>query len=128
MKRFQKYFTKFLRIIISGSLRHLLFRLIGLNNYISLMLKVVDHRGNQRAKKNILCIERRLFEKDIDELSNRIRKYGWIWLRKNQITVYQVPILPKGHLKQTEYLNKIKEAPQQWEECIRRSKILIKRF
>ena len=128
MKRFQKYFTKFLRIIISGSLRHLLFRLIGLNNYISLMLKVVDHRGNQRAKKNILCIERRLFEKDIDELSNRIRKYGWIWLRKNQITVYQVPILPKGHLKQTEYLNKINEAPQQWKECIRRSKILIKRF
>lgn len=128
MRRYQKYFTKFLRLIISGSLRHILFRLIGLNNYISLILKVVDHRGNQRAKKNILCIERSMFEKDVDELSQRIRKYGWIWLRKSQISVYQTPILPKDHLIQTEYLDKIKEAPQKWEECIKRSKILIKRF
>lgn len=128
MRRYQKYFKKLLRKIISGNLRHVLFRLIGLNNYISLMLKAVDHRGNKRAKKNILCIERRLFEKDVEELSDRVRKYGWIWLRKNQITVYQVPILPKSHLIQTQYSDKIKDAPKQWKECIRRSKILIKRF
>ena len=62
------------------------------------MLKAVDHRGNQRAKKNILCIERSMFESDVNELSHRIRKYGWIWLKKSQITVYQTPILPKSHL------------------------------
>ena len=78
MKRFKKYFIKLLRIVISGRLRNLIFPLIGLNNYISLMLKVADHRGNQRATKNILCIERSMFEKDIDELSYRVRKYGWI--------------------------------------------------
>ena len=128
MRRYQKYFKKLLRIIISGGLRYTLFRLIGLNNYISLILKVVDQRGNQRAQKNILCIERSMFEKDIDELSYRIRKYGWIWLRKNQITVYQIPILPKDHMAQTAYLNKIEEAPDKWKECVRRSKILIKRF
>ena len=128
MNKYQKYFTKLIRLIISGSFRHVLFRLIGLNNYIGLMLKAIDHRGNKRAAKNILCIERSMFEKDINELSYRVRKYGWIWLRKNQINVYQVPILPKSHLVQTEYLNKIKEAPHQWEECVRRSKILIKRF
>ena len=128
MKKYQKYFKKIIRGIISGNFRHIIFRFIGLNNYISLMLKAIDHRGNQRAAKNILCIERSMFEKDINELSHRVRKYGWIWLRKNQINVYQIPILPKDHLVQTEYLNKIKEAPQQWEECVRRSKILIKRF
>ena len=128
MKRFKKYFIKLLRIIISGRLRNLIFPLIGLNNYITLMLKVADHRGNQRATKNILCIERSMFEKDIDELSYRVRKYGWIWLRKNQITVYQIPVLPNSHLLQTGYLNKIHEAPQKWEECIKRSKTLIKRF
>jgi len=128
MRRYQKYFNKFLRLIISGNLRNILFRLIGLNNFISLMLKAVDHRGNQRAKKNILCIERSMFESDVNELSYRIRKYGWIWLKKSQISVYQIPILPKSHLNQTEYLEKIKETPQQWEECIRRSEILIKRF
>ena len=128
MKKYQKYFKKIIRVIISGHFRHTIFRLIGLNNYISLMLKAIDHRGNQRAAKNILCIERSMFEKDIDELSHRVRKYGWIWLRKSQIIVYQAPILPKDHLVQTEYLNKIKEAPQQWKECVRRSKILIKRF
>ena len=124
----KKYLVKFLSRIISGNLRHLLFQLIGLNNYISLILKAVDHRGNKRAAKNVLCIERRLFEKDVEELSNRVRKYGWIWLRKNQITVYQTPVLPKTHLKQGEYLNKIQEAPEKWDECIKRSKLLIKRF
>jgi len=128
MKKYKKYFTKIVREIISGKLRHIIFHLIGLNNYISLILKALDHRGNTRASKNILCIERSMFEKDVDELSNRIRKYGWIWLRKNQITVYQTPILPKKHLKQTEYYEMIKEAPKQWEECIERSKILIARL
>ena len=128
MNRYQKYFKKLIRIIISGNLRYILFRLIGLNNYVSLILKAVDHRGNQRAKKNILCIERSMFEKDINELSYRIRKYGWIWLRKNQITVYQIPLLPKDHMIQNAYLHKIDEAPDKWKECIRRSKILIKKF
>tara|TARA_B100001057_G_C22822938_1_gene940167 strand:- start:49 stop:1329 length:1281 start_codon:yes stop_codon:yes gene_type:complete len=128
MRRYQKYFKRILNIIISGSLRHIIFRLIGLDNYISLILKAADHRGNQRAQKNILCIERTIFEKDINELSYRVRKYGWIWLRKNQITVYQTPILPKSHLTQRKYIDKIKEAPNQWEECIKRSKILMKRF
>ena len=128
MKRYQKYFTKLLRTIISGRLRYIIFYLVGLDRYVSLMIKAVDHRGNQRAKKNILCIERSNFEKDIDELSYRVRKYGWIWMRKNQITVYQTPILPKSHLKQTTYLDKIKEAPEKWKECIRRSKLLIKKF
>tara|TARA_B100001063_G_scaffold155844_1_gene145399 strand:+ start:884 stop:2059 length:1176 start_codon:yes stop_codon:yes gene_type:complete len=92
------------------------------------MLKAVDHRGNKRAKKNILCIERSMFEKDINELSYRVRKYGWIWLMKSQFTVYQIPILPKSHLVQIAYFNKIQEAPKQWQECIEKSKILIKRF
>ena len=128
MKKYQKYFNKFLRLLISGNLQNILFRLIGLNNFITLILKAADHRGNRRAKKNILCVERGMFESDINELSHRVRKYGWIWLKKSQITVYQTPILPKSHLYQTEYLEKIKEAPKQWEECIQRSKILIKRF
>ncbi len=128
MLRYQKYFRKLLRLIISGNLRYILLRIIGLNNYISLMLKAIDHRGNQRAAKNILCIERSMFEKDINELSYRVRKYGWIWLRKNQITVYQIPLLPKSHMVQTLYQSKIKEASKQWNECIRRSKILIERF
>ena len=128
MKRYKKYFTKIIREIISGKLRHIIFHLIGLNNYISLILKALDHRGNIRASKNILCIERSMFDKDVSELSNRIRKYGWIWLRKNQISVYQNPILPKKYSKQTEYYEMIKEAPKQWEECIKRSKILITRL
>ena len=67
MRRYLKYFNKLLRLIISGNLQNILFRLIGLNNFISLMLKAVDHRGNQRAKKNILCIERSMFESDIND-------------------------------------------------------------
>ena len=128
MRRYLKYFNRLIRLIISGNLQNILFRLIGLSNFINLVLIAVDHRGNQRAKKNILCIERSMFERDVNELSHRIRKYGWIWLKKSQITVYQTPILPKRHLQQTEYFEKIQEAPQKWEECIRRSKILIKRF
>ena len=106
MARYQKYLRKLLRLFISGNFRYILLRFIGLNNYISLILKAIDHRGNQRAAKNILCIERSMFEKDIDELSYRVRKYGWIWLRKNQITVYQIPLLPKSHMVQTLYQNK----------------------
>ena len=51
MGKYLKYFNKLLRLIISGNLQNILFRLIGLNNFITLILKAVDHRGNQRAKK-----------------------------------------------------------------------------
>ena len=128
MKKYQKYFKKILRSIISGKFRYLLLSTIGLNNYFSLIIRAMDQRGNQRANKNILCIERSLFEKDIDELSYRIRKYGWIWLRKSQINVYQENLLPRSHMVQTLYQKKIEEAPDKWKECIRRSKMLMKRL
>jgi TusA-related sulfurtransferase len=128
MTQYKKYFKMIIRKAISGRLRFIIFYLIGLNNYISLIIKAIDHRGNTRASKNILCIERSMFEKDVDELSRHIRKYGWIWMTKNQITTYQTLILPKNHQIQTEYYRRISEDPKKWEECIRRSKILISRL
>ena len=100
MRIYQKVFKKSLNLFISGKFRHILFRFIGLNNYISLIMRSIDIRGNDRAKKNILCVEKSLFEKDVDELSHRVRKYGWIWLRKSQFTVYQDKLIPKKNRKQ----------------------------
>jgi len=128
MRLYQRSFKKLLNIFISSNFRHLLLRIIGLNNYISLIIKSIDIKGNVRAKKNILCVEKSLFEKDVDELSYRIRKYGWIWLSKRQLTVYQDKIIPEKYRGQKKYLKHIDKIPAEWEKCIKRSKILLKRL
>lgn len=128
MRLYQKFFIKSLNLFISSKFRHLLLRLIGLNNYFSLVMKSIDIRGNTTAQKNILCIERSLFEKDIEELSYRVRKYGWIWLRKSQFTVYQDNLIEKKYRGQKNYFNHINKTPTKWRECIRRSKILLRKF
>ena len=123
MRLYQRSFKKLLNIFISSNFRHLLLRIIGLNNYISLIIKSINIKGNVRAKKNILCVEKSLFEKDVDELSYRIRKYGWIWLSKRQLTVYQDKIIPEKYRGQKKYLKHIDKIPAEWEKCIKRSKI-----
>lgn len=128
MRIYQKFLKKTLNLIISSKFRYLIFKFIGLNNYISLMLKSIEIKGNLRAKKNILCVERSLFEKDVDELSYRIRKYGWVWLKKSQLTVYQNKLIPKKYRGQMEYLNHLDKIPNEWNECIKKSKILLQRF
>lgn len=128
MRFYQRTFKKLLNIIISSNLRHILIQIIGFNNYISLIIKFADIKGNTRAKKNILCVEKSLFEKDVDELSHRIRNYGWIWLSKRQITVYQDKIIPRKYRGQKVFKNYLKEIPEEWRKCIEMSKILIKRF
>ena len=87
-------------ITSSSSFRYIIFRLLGFNNYISLIIKSLDVKGNNLAKKNILCVQRTLFEKDIDQLSYRVRKYGWIMLKKSQISLYQEDLIPKRFRRQ----------------------------
>lgn len=128
MKLYQRVLRKSLDLIISSQFRHILLRIVGLNNYISLIMKSLDIRGNVLAKKKILCVERRYFEKDVDELSHRVRKYGWIWLKKSQLTAYQDQILPRKYIGQKKYHKYINDAPEIWAECISRSKILLKRL
>jgi len=128
MRNYQKIFKKLLNIIISSNLRHILIQLIGFNNYTSLIMKSINIKGNTRAKKNILCVEKSLFEKDVDELSHRIRKYGWVWLSKKQITVYQDKIIPKKYRGQKKFRQYLDEIPNEWRKCIEMSKILIQKL
>jgi len=128
MRLYQRSFKKLLNKLISSKFRHLLLKVIGLNNYITLILKSVKIKGNLNARQNILCVEKGLFEKDVDELSYRVRQYGWIWLSKRQLTVYQDKIIPKKYRGQRKYIQHIDKIPDEWAECIRRSKVLIKRL
>ena len=59
MRLYQRSFKKLLNIFISSNFRHLLLRIIGLNNYISLIIKSINIKGNVRAKKkHSLCGEK----------------------------------------------------------------------
>lgn len=128
MDKYQKIFRKLFHYLARSKIRFIIFKLIGFNNYVSLIMKTLDIKGNNRANKKILCIERRFFEKDVDELSYRIRKYGWIWLKKSHLIAYQENLIPKKYRGQKNYINNIKNISDQWQECIRRSKILLKRL
>lgn len=118
-----------LNYITSGSsLRYIIFRFLGFNNYVSLVIKSLDIKGNKTAKKNILCIERTLFEKDVDELSIRIRKYGWIMIKKSQITLYHEEFIPKEFRGQMKFLKHKDKIVDEWKECVNRSKFLLKKL
>lgn len=128
MNNYKKNFNLFLSKILNSKFRYIIYYTIGFNSYLSLILKISKIKGNNQAKKNIICLERSFFEKDVDQLSYRIRKYGWIWLKKDQITLYQENLIPKKFRKQTLYLKHVKKFPDKWKENIKKSKLLIKKF
>ena len=127
--RFRYEITKtILHLLLNSNFRYILFKCLGYNKFFSLILKSSQIQGNQNAQKNILYVKRSLFDKDIEQLSYRVRKFGWIGLPIPQITIYQEKLIPKKYRVQMKYSKSKDQLKNQWEECIKRSKNLLIRF
>ena len=56
MYKYKKIYKKLFHYLARSRMRFIIFKLIGFNNYVSLIMKTLDIKGNNRANKKILCI------------------------------------------------------------------------
>lgn len=94
--------------------------------YLKLMLDSVEVQGNTHAGKRILCLPKPLFDKDFEQLSYRLREYGWIWFEKHMFKACldgSVPIYARGQKKYAEYLS---DPNVHWDKVFAKAQLLVK--
>jgi hypothetical protein len=74
--------------------------------YVSLVVRLLRIDGNKFSDHKILCFSRSLFDKDYEQLSYRLRDYGWIWFYKELFTVCLdgIPEYARGHKNTQNFL------------------------
>jgi hypothetical protein len=94
--------------------------------YLSWVLDVMQIDGNALSSKRILCISRDLFDKDYEQLSYRLRSYGWIWFEKGLFTVFLDGPIPKYARGQKEYAKYLNDKNVRWDLVIDKAQFLIR--
>jgi hypothetical protein len=93
--------------------------------FVLLIRQDLVRQGNLHAEKTVLCLGRRPFDKDFDELSHRVRSYSWIWLDNQRINLLLKGLLPEKCREQTFYQQTLEEFPDEWAEVIGRTRHLV---
>jgi len=112
--------------IVYRKFAKILARVLPYSWYLKLMLDSVEVQGNRYAEKRILCLPKPLFDKDFEQLSYRLREYGWIWFEKHMFKAClegAIPIHARGQKKYAEYLN---DPAVQWDRVIDKAQKLIR--
>lgn len=114
-----------LKLAFSGKRISLLYRLLPFKLYTRLIASVLEIQGNQHAEEVVLCFSRHLFDKDFEQMSYRIRTYGWIWFNKSYVIAYHDKI-PKKYRRQMDYTEGLNDPGVNWEKYISRGCQLLR--
>ena len=117
---------KKLRIQFYLKFASILVRCIPYKWYVELMLDSIEVKGNAHSDKTVLCLPKPLFDKDFEQLSYRLRDYGWIWFQKNLFKACFSGLIPKYALKQKIYVQYLDDKNIKWEKLIVKAQILVR--
>lgn len=96
--------------------------------YVSLIVHSLHVDGNKFAGNRVLCFSRGLFEKDYEQLSYRLRDFGWIWFEKKLFVACLSHSIPKYARGQKKYANHLEDPYVGWAEVITRAQKLVSRL
>ena len=96
--------------------------------YVKLVVRTLHVDGNKFSSNRVLCFSRGLFEKDYEQLSYRLRDYGWIWFDKRLFTVCLSHSIPKYARGQKKYASYLEDPGVDWATVIARAQVLVSRL
>jgi len=117
---------KMVKLIIYRKFAKVLARVLPYSWYLKLMLDSVEVQGNTHSVKRILCLPKPLFDKDFEQLSYRLREYGWIWFEKHMFKACFEGFIPEYARQQKLYAEYLNDPSVRWDEIIEKATILIR--
>lgn len=117
---------KIVKQIIYRKFAKVLARVLPYSWYLKLMLGSVEVQGNVYAEKRILCLPKPLFEKDFEQLSYRLREYGWIWFEKHMFKACLESAVPAYARGQKKYADFLDDPNVRWDKVIEQARKLIR--
>lgn len=93
--------------------------------YVSLVIHLLRIDGNKFSDQRVLCFSRALFDKDYEQLSYRLRDYGWIWFDKSFFTVCLNGLIPKYARGQKKYAEFLDDPEVKWSIAIKKAQALV---
>jgi len=116
---------KRLMSILYLRLAFLLVRVLPFTLYLRIIVNSVVVQGNSSAKQSILCLPKPLFDKDFEQLSYRLRGYGWIWFMKDLFTVCHDGLVPRGSRRQKAYVQDVFRNGAAWDKVVGKARVLM---
>lgn len=93
--------------------------------YVKLVVRTLHVDGNKFPRNRVLCFSRGLFEKDYEQLSYRLRDFGWIWFDKRLFTVCLSRSIPKYARGQKKYGCYLEDPDVDWAVVIKRAQVFV---
>jgi hypothetical protein len=93
--------------------------------YVKLLVRTLHVDGNKFSSNRVLCFSRGLFEKDYEQLSYRLRDYGWIWFDKRLFTVCLSHSIPKYARGQKKYASYLEDPGVDWATVTTRAQAFV---
>lgn len=117
---------KLVKQIVYRKFAKVLAKILPYSWYLKLMLDSVEVQGNSYASNRILCLPKPLFDKDFEQLSYRLRDYGWIWFEKHMFKACFEGLIPGYARQQKIYAEFLNDPNVRWDKVIDKAKLLIR--
>ena len=105
----------------------MLFAMLSDRHYAKLLAMSCQVRGNQLAPNSILYFSRKLFDKDMDIVSDNLRAYRWICIPHDAIRTPQRSFIPESYWQQTYYVETLHDR-KVWSRAEKFAKAILSEF